>query len=368
MTKPLRRKTLSEHLADRIEEEIRTGVWKNTLPGYRTLAERYSTSRKTCMAAMDILERRRVVETASQGSRRRIKHSMESGDGSAKTTDIPLQRGGLLIISSSVSPISEQGWHFMRLYGDCWIRSGHGVNMAQVDYGRFRNPESLLKSLIENHQAGALLLYIAPKPWVLAAEKLLPVYLAGGERSGTTCAGDGFQLRSEVARALLELRQLGHGRVLMPFEPHLAGFRALTTALMDETFGKSLNRGLIDELCPVFTESVPDAWQEYWRRAFSRTSPSAVILIRDAHVLSLYGYCTKHRIEIPRDLSIIHLGYSQILEWANPAVCQMRYPIRRGLAHFREWIRGGLQPTGMKYCDLEKLPGASVARARKTNP
>jgi DNA-binding LacI/PurR family transcriptional regulator len=245
------------------------------------------------------------------------------------------------------------------------MHGGRGVNTAQVDYGRYRHPAPVLKSLIETHQAGALLLHLAPNRWIETAAELLPTYLMGGEWVDTECSGDSSSLRADVTQALSELRDLGHERVLIPVEPHLAGFRKKIHGVLRDTFKKSLNRGLIEDLCPIFSESVPGVWQDYWDRAFSRTAPSAVILLKDAHVLSLYGYCTSHQIAIPSDLSVIYLGYSELLGWCQPPPCQMRFPLKRAIAHFREWIRGGLRPVGMKHFELDKIPGASMARARR---
>ena len=101
----------------------------------------------------------------------------------------------------------------------------------------------------------------------------------------------------------------------------------------------------------------------YWGRAFARIAPTAAIILRDTHLLSLYGYCAARRIEIPRQLSIVHLGRNPLLEWCHPPPRQTRYPLRHAQARFRRWVMGGLRPIGMKFFKLDVVPGESVCAA-----
>lgn len=364
MNEPLHRLSLAERVADQIQSKIwEHHGWRSVLPGYRTLAEQFGTSRKTCIAALDILEARRVVKPAVQGRRREVAPGSGPGPHSGPM-EIPVRKGGLLVITSSVAPTTDEDWYAIRRYGDCWMRHGSSVNLAQADYARFHEPTSVLRSLIETNQAGALLLHCAPRHWIDAAAELLPLYLMGGEGEGTPWAGDSHSVRPEVTRALKDLRHLGHERVLIPCEPHLLGFRKQMLLALRETIKETLPDGKLDHLCPVFPESVPAAWQNYWRQAFLRTSPTAVVLLKDVHLLSLYSFCTYTGIRVPSDLSVICLGYSKLLEWCQPVPCQMRFPLQKAMVHFREWIAGGLRPTGMKILPLKKVDGESLARAR----
>lgn len=57
----IERRSLAVQIADRIEEEIRTGTWTADLPGKRTLAEHCGVNAKTCAEALCLLERRGLV-------------------------------------------------------------------------------------------------------------------------------------------------------------------------------------------------------------------------------------------------------------------------------------------------------------------
>jgi DNA-binding LacI/PurR family transcriptional regulator len=107
---------------------------------------------------------------------------------------------------------------------------------------------------------------------------------------------------------------------------------------------------------------VPAAWSGYWKKSFSSLRPTAVVLFEDTHVLSLYSYCYTHGIRIPTDLSVISIGYESRFEWCQPRPTMLRYPGNTAVAHFQQWLEGGLKPIGRKFFELEMIEGESVAR------
>lgn len=357
---PLGQQTLVQRLADRLAQDIAAGLWTLLLPGYRTLALRYGTSRKTCSAALDLLQSRGVLDSATQGARRRI---IQTGTAPRPqdSKKKPEAGGVLLMITSSVSPINVEGQALLRLYADCWRQQGGEVETITVDYARYRTPALYLRKVIETHQSSALLLYIAPLKWVEAAMALLPTYLAGGEgREYPNASGDGYSLRQEVAAAAAELRRLGHRRIVLPVEPFWSRLREFAySGLRDAAPTGRLEP--LDDVCPVFHESVPEVWQGYWDRLLAQQKPTAVILVKEVHLLSLYGCCMGHRTQIPRDLSIVFLGYSPELQWCHPPPCQRRFPNEKAARSFRDWIKGGLEPHGFRLFGLQPVAGETMS-------
>jgi DNA-binding LacI/PurR family transcriptional regulator len=89
-----------------------------------------------------------------------------------------------------------------------------------------------------------------------------------------------------------------------------------------------------------------------------------VVLFEGAHLLSLYGHCSTHGIRIPQDLSVVSIGYDALFEWCKPRPMMMRYPYNAAVAHFQQWLDGGLKPIGRKFFQLEMVNGESVSRLR----
>jgi hypothetical protein len=256
----LNRIPLTVRLADQIEADIRNGGWTQAVPGYRSLAERYGTSRKTCLGALDILEHRGFLRPAIQGKCRKIvqeycRHNARTHEHAPKD-----QKRNLLILHSNQTPMDDEGERVLWLCSEEWRRASGDVHAVPVDFGRYKDPSTRIRSMIARYRAGALVLYLASSAWVRAADALLPTYLMGGEAQDVTCAGHGFLLKMETLRLLRWLKGLGHQRILIPVEGYLSHFREILVSSLQESSGELLKPGLIEELCPVFTEGIPHVW------------------------------------------------------------------------------------------------------------
>lgn len=183
-------------------------------------------------------------------------------------------------------------------------------------------------------------------------EKDLPVSLGA-------CAIDW-----EVKRVVRHLRDLGHRRIISPTEGMGERmWRSIVDGLRDEG-GAKPETGTWEDHCPRFPGNVPEAWDGYWKKTFARLRPTAVIVHEDAHLLSLYGYCFARGLKIPGDVSVVSMNYEPRFEWLQPKPVMMRFPANLALAHFQQWIEGGLKPIGRKLFPLEMADGGTVAKIR----
>lgn len=350
MSNPLERKSLPVRLADIMEGEMRSGDWGNLLPGHRILMNSYSVSAKTCLGAIAQLEARGVISKAEQGKKRRILVSPESS---------PKTLSNLLIIDG-IGVSSGEDLLQIHSFQNAWEESGGRVQSMRVDFPRYRRPAALLKEAVLRHRADAILLHVPSLPWVDAAVKLCPVFLSGGEWRGEI-TGVSYNVRDEITKAVIKLRSLGHEKIVVASE--LVG-QKMEDAIRDGmAAGLELraNSARVRELCVIFPEHVPAAWQEYWKKLFARVNPTAVILSEDIHLLSLYGFCFKQGIRIPQDLSVICLESTNHLEWCEPVPSRMRFPVSTATSYFKKWIRSGCLPMGMRFLQLESVEGETLA-------
>lgn len=355
MASSLERKSLPVRLADVIEAEIRAGNWGGTLAGHRSLMERYSVSAKTSLAAIDLLETRGLISSAEQGRKRRVLVEPEDRAGSL---------ADLLIIDGMGTQSGEDVLQ-LQAYRRAWEETGGRVQSIKFDFPRYKRPEALLREAVSNHKADALLLHVPPLAWGVAAARLGPVFLAGGEWQDDDTTAVGYNVGNEVAMQAERLKALGHHRIVVPLD--------LVGSKMEHAVREGLARGLgiparspsLRGACPVFSERVPAAWQQYWRKTFATLRPTAFILTDDIHYLSLCGYCYRNGIRIPRDLSIICLESTEHLEWCDPVPTRMRYPIEAAVRHFRKWIRNGCRAIGKRTLPLEYIEAGTLGAARK---
>lgn len=354
MTGYLERKSLPLRLADMIEQELQAGTWGDTLPGHRTLMQFFSVSAKTCLAAIDLLEARGIISAGEQGKRRRILVA-------AKTKNKEMMN---LLLIDGYGYLSGEDQMQLQAYRHAWEGDGKKVHAIRFDFPRYQNPSALLRKAVASYSADAILLHVPPLAWVDAAVQLRPVFLAGGEWKGNAITGSAYNIKDEVTRLAALLRKLGHRHVVVPLD--LVG-RKMEVAVRE---GLAIGLGVdgddpaLDAHCPVFAESVPAAWQQYWKKIFTKLRPTAVILVTDIQCLSLYSYCYRHGIRIPEDLSVICLETSEHLEWLDPVPTRMSFPVNRAATFFKKWFRNGCHPMGLKFFSLDYLEGSTVARVR----
>lgn len=356
----IERRTISAQLADRIEREIRTGVWTDELPGKRTLADRYGVNVKTAAAAIDLLGGRSLLGPVRAGRGRVILPPPETSRGLRK-------RGGkrLLVIHQTGGDLNLEDYGLAQLMAACWEKHEGEVAWTSVDFPHCKSPGPLLDSLIQRHAPHALLLLSPGGGWHRAAAERLPFYMAGGPFEADlplslgACAID-----HEVKRVVKLLRDLGHRRILAPSGGRSERvWRSIVDGLQADA-GSKPDKGNWEDYCPRFPEHVPEAWAGYWKKAFMRVDPTAVIVFDDTALLSLYGHCSVQGLRIPRDLTVVSMNYEPRFEWLMPRPAMMRYPAKPAVAHFQQWIKGGLKPVGRKYFPLAIVEGESAARPR----
>lgn len=351
MAGQLERKTLTIQLAEQLEREIRSGSWGESLAGHRTLMARCGVSATTALAAIALLEQRRIVSAGEQGRRRRV---LVSPSRHAKALN------DLLIIDRVGLPSGEDS-ALHQAYRQAWEQSGGTVQTIQMDFVRCRQPSALLREAVRNHKADALLLHMPPLRWTSAAVELCPVFLSGGEWHGLPLTGVGYDATALVGTCVRRLQRLGHSRIAVPLDE--SGKRL--TGAVRETLAAALSltpsSPEIAALVPVSRDRTPGAWLRLWQTLFLRARPSAVIVSDDIHYFSLMSYCQMAGLHIPADVSVICLESTDPLEWCHPLPVRMRFPMKAALRLFRAWMRRGCRPAGMTFLQLEYCAGETLA-------
>jgi DNA-binding transcriptional regulator YhcF (GntR family) len=352
----IERRTIAAQIAQKIEEQIVAGTWTEILPGKRTLAAHYGVNVKTCAVALELLEYRGRISSGHAGRGRTIIHSKNEGPSRAAHS----QR--LLIMHPSHSILGSEDTRLLHEFEALWKRPGGEVAWAGVNFPRYQRTRPVLQDLIKRHSADALLLYAPTEDWSRQAADLLPFYQIGGPYYADVPISLGsYSIEDEVSNVVRHLRSLGHQRILIPNESLSERIKASVIKGLKEGNDQACLQGSWEDYCPDFTESIPEVWNDYWKKAFSKLKPSAVIIFEDKHLLSLYGFCYTNGIKIPRDLSVICMSYEPIFEWCQPKPTMLRYPLKSAAAHFQQWIKGGLKPIGKKFFPLHMIDGESIS-------
>lgn len=358
MCREIERRTFAVQLADRIEREILAGTWLHELPGKRSLALRYGVNVKTAAVSIGLLEHRGLIAPASAGKGRAIQLASETPIAPATKS-----ASRLLIVFRSNGFLSFDDHRLLQRMGELWSRTHGDVAWAGVDFHRCKSPGPQLDALIKRHSPDALLLHMPGVGWSREAYSRLPFYQMGGHCEPDIPMSMGSSLiEPEIKQIVKFLCDLGHRRILLPTEGLSEGmWRAYLNGLRHNRESKP-EIGSWEDYCPQFPDHVPEAWDGYWKKAFTSLRPTAVIVTEDTHLLSLYGYCSIHGLKIPGDVSILSQNYVPHFEWMIPRPAMMRYPANLAIAHFNQWIGGGFKPIGRKFFSARMHDGESIGR------
>jgi len=347
-------------VADRIAMEISAHTWNHTLPGTRALAVRYNVSRKTTLAAIQLLESRGLLQPPEPGKRRRIR----------RTKSTPLhqndpRKGCLLILHDQVQAQSARHESNLHICRSLWMESGENVIVHQVDYEKHTKPQTLLAELAEKYRASAFVLLIPQLVWIEAASQLLPTYSMGGNWTPgyNLASAHGYRISDQIAQLISHLHSKGHQRILIP--NYRGGQRTNTILLavqqgIEKFITNSNTQNDLHIETPLCDSQDPHQWFKFWKDALRKHEPTAVITSGDLYMQSLYGFCAASKISIPNDLSIVCMEYSTRSNWMWPVPTMLRHSDSTVKRQFRKWITGGLRPTSMKYLQLELIEGNSV--------
>ena len=364
MAEPLDRKSLAERVAEIITDRIRDGEWPDGLPGYRILAARFEVSWRTARKALEILEQQGQLSAPSKGKPRQVRSVTPHSEIRDTTPPPGPPPRTLLVITSSratldIAEHAELGELLLS-----WTSKGGTVQRVAVDFLRLKKPASLLRRMVNDHGAEAILMREAPRAWVDAAIALpLPLFFLGGDvprdRDDRT-SGYSFMVKDAVTDAVSLLRQLGHQRIMIPNGGRGEPFREAVLDGVQAAFGKKKPPLTPATCCPNFPEQEPEAWQRYWKAAFLKSKATAVIVEKETALLSLHGYCSAEGWRIPDDVSVICLAASETLQWFHPPADYMAFPREKGLSLFRQWLHGGLKPIGMRALQVKHAKGGSL--------
>lgn len=350
----LNRKSLPQQVAEVMEEDIRSGALKESLPGYRLLQERYNVSKVTCERAIAILERRKVISKAEPRKRRSILLEQETVQNGI---------GTLLVINDiSESYVIETQEHVSQVSA-FWRQKGGDVQVKPVDLTRTKSPSDLFERWTSSGAIGAIVMIMPPKEWVRAALATnLPVFRVGGWLGEGVVEGTVIAyLASDVWSVVLSyLKSLGHERVLVPWKYSNNFVRKSVMDAYRASHSDCLTDEDFESLVPLVDHRNADDWHKCWSGLLSRTQPTAVAITKPLEAISLMLFCARAGIKIPSNLSVFLVNPSDLSEWITPRLTCMVEENRFSQDAFEKWVEGGFVNKGLLKVPKMLKEGESV--------
>jgi hypothetical protein len=351
------RKSLPQQLAAKLEGDIGAGRFKGVLPGYRIVQQRYEVSKVTCERAFKLLELAGIISPAEHGKQRAILKR----PGADRLKADP---GGLLIISDVSTASHPESIQQFEACSYFWKEEGGNVRHKTVDLLRQRNPAAMLATWLTGTDTAAILIEMPPTSWVDAAENTgLHVFRLGGDRATRTnrSTRSGFSTQSAYQAVFGYLRSMGHRRLLVPWNRASPG-RSWVLDALETAYHGILSRTEVQQAVPAVDHLSEGDWHNYWPVALAAARPSAVVLDRPHKAISLFCYCGRKEIKIPRDLSVFVVDGVSPIGWLTPPVAHLAIEDFAEVKHFVKWVQNGFMPKGIFTSSFKLVAGESVSR------
>jgi hypothetical protein len=200
---------------------------------------------------------------------------------------------------------------------------------------------------VDQHHATHLLFFTPPAPWVKAVIDLgLPCYYLGGELSPDNLQknqvpGSSLMWNFLFAKVLIRFKELGHRKILFPLELSRGRNPKSLQNTLFETYDGELSRSDCEASLPVFPEFDAESWQRYWENEFEARRPTAVIVVNQFALQSLYVFCNRYNIKLGKDLSVVCMHWEEIFDWYSPRPTCLKFPYQASLQDFKSWVRSG---------------------------
>jgi len=311
-----------------LRQFLAEGEWKERLPGERSLALRIGVSRPTLHEALLALEKEGVL-------RRRAKAAWQ-----ILATPGAIARGPRKVIF--LSPFKLENFdafalHQYTVLSGHLAERGHETEAIRLPSAGKGGSTRMLADLSRQNRPDAWVLYrCSPATQAWFAQSGLPAVVMGSAPHDLNLRSIDVDYRAAGRHAMATLLRLGHqpDRIVfvMPAEKLLG--HAEAEAGINEALGDRAGHARVTtvgsdpaDLCAKL--------DVLWRS----TPPTALIVLRPLHTITVTSHLSRKRVRIPEEVSLVALDDNPVLGRLVPVPSHYR----KDIAHFAALLRRSLE-------------------------
>ncbi len=315
------RKTLVLQTADILRGAIVDGTWTNNLPGERDLCKRLHISRPTLRAALSILDREKIIESAHGKSRRILKGKRRQSS----------RKSGSVVL---VAPIPLYSMSRNRIYLFDHLNrvlSQNNFNFNVVANPAFASsqPKAALAKLKKEHKADVYLLALTSRhvqEWFSIDNS--PSIIVGSSFPGVNTPTIECDYPATGRHAAGTLLGRGHRSIMMIVpNTNLAG---------DIETAEAFQREITDSTHPhtqchrVSYGNTPEVILDEWQKLHNSDSrPTAAFTIYSQAATALLTHLLGRGVAIPQEFSILCRDNAPLIEWMSPPIAHYNLPLEQ---------------------------------------
>jgi DNA-binding LacI/PurR family transcriptional regulator len=306
------RTSLVSQTAAIILEEIDSGSWTGWLPGEHELCEQLHVSRTTLRAALDQLHRLGRIN-CQQGRRREIipgRRAFQKVQSNRVVALMPDPLQALLFRAFLIDRLREH------LASEGYLLD---IHVSKVPF-RARLPHEMEKLASMLRPAGWVLMNSTEQMQRWFAAQRLPCVLAGSRHSGIELPSVDTDYRAVCRHAVGKFLSRGHQRIVL-LSPNPAGAGdVLTETVFREAISQS--GSAIDGLVVNHDRTLPDICARLDSLMTRRQPPTAFLVSRARHALTVLCYMLNKGFQVPKDVALISRDDEPYMEDLVPTVAR----------------------------------------------
>jgi DNA-binding LacI/PurR family transcriptional regulator len=355
-TPPLpRRHSLVAQTVESLCAGIRSGYWREYLPGERELCEHLEVSRRTIGAALHELERQGWLEVTQRQRRRIARRHRKVATGDTR-------RSIAILAASPVEGLPQQTLVMMDALKERLTKAGYTLDFHVNPACFSAHPARALEKLVAGKPASVWVQFGSADPtqqWF--AEKAIPSLLLGTGQTENALPSADSDHRAACRHAGGVLLGRGHLRIAIVLPQGRRGGDLASEEGMREAIARHAgaqlrvlrHNGTAAHLCSVLDSALRDP-----------LSPTAYLVARPTYALTVMMHLMRRGRRIPEDVAVIARDDDTYLQAASPPLT--RYAVdstalaRRIAQAVRQLAEGGTLPARAIRLMPTFVPGGSV--------
>lgn len=350
---PIVRNSLAGQTEAALLAGIRSGQWKDSLPGVRMLCRTLHISPPTLQVATSGLIKQGVL--ISRGPRRRLEINPKWGQraGAAKQPVAKLARV-LCLTEANLPQLSHlllELLAMLRLESPNWDFRHHVVPISGAKAARQQ-----WQRLLDTEQPDAIIAFRGGEVfarWCVA--KSVPTLFIGGAPGDTPIPAVGVDTIKPISELVAEFVRLGHRHICMP----MFGVFPQTEERQRQAFRDAMElAGLpFDPMwhTPSAAQKDPDVVMNALTRISRTQVPTALIVMTWVEFVAINSFLQSRRLRIGTDVSVALLGSDDSLEWFRPKLSYFDYSMHKVARHARQIINKGCPASAGRFILSGKL-------------
>ncbi|MGB1129120.1 MAG: substrate-binding domain-containing protein [Haloferula sp.] len=346
---PLHVLSASEQVAGYLREQLRRGVWGETMPGENRLVAQLGVGGDTIKMALRRLEQEGLL--VSQGAGRRRKIVLPEGHVP------PALRVAILFHERG-----DEADDFFVRFQHKLKAVGHTVVHAPKNLTDLGGNSRQLARMFKETDADAWLV-IAGSDEVLKyfEQRHVPVFALFGFMDRLSIAGIGPNLVPSIVAATRRLVALGHRRIVV--------LGKTTTLSHPGIIGATFIAEMAAHGIEVGPYNMPgweggyDGFYQCLASLFAQTPPTAILLYSAAEYFATLQFLAQRGLRVPGDISLVCINMAPYFRRYQPSISHVRWNDQLMVNRIARWannISQGEEDTRQTRIDAKFVEGGTV--------